>query len=127
MRAALRGEEPENKEIPWYPWDDAEEIAPADAAPPAPVLTPRENLEREQPTTRDSVIRDRSRRTTTASTSGEDDSQRVSVVSEEVQIHAPPTSTVTVSAPITTVASSAMTTATMVTPPGAFAGGTRAP
>ena len=33
-----------------------------------------------------------------------------------MQIHAPPTSTVTVSAPITTIASSAITTATMVTP-----------
>ena len=44
LRAVLRVEEPGNAEIPWYPWDDAEDAAPQDAAP---VVTPRERVERE--------------------------------------------------------------------------------
>ena len=110
----LRVEEPGNAEIPWYPWDDAEDAAPQDAAP---VVTPWELVEREQATARDSSVRGGTGRATTASSSGEDEPQRVNPVhSESALVHAPPTSTITVSAPITTVASTAMTTATMVTP-----------
>ena len=110
----LRVEEPGNAEIPWYPWDDAEDAAPQDAAP---VVMPRERVEREQATARDSSVRGGTGRATTASSSGEDEPQRANTVhSECALIHAPPTSTITVSAPITTIASTAMMAATMVTP-----------
>ena len=68
-------------------------------------------------TARNSSVRDRAGRATTTSSSGEDEPQRADIVhSESALIHAPPTSTITVSAPITTVASSTMTSATTVTP-----------
>ena len=74
-------------------------------------------MEREQATARDSGVRGGTGRATTVSSSGEDEPQRINPVhSESALVPAPPTSTITVSAPITTVASTAMTTATMVTP-----------
>ena len=110
----MRSAEPENTEIPWYPWDVAEDVAPQESDPE---VEAREQLEREQATVRDSSITEREGRAPTASTSGEDEPQGAGVLhSERVQIHAPPTSTVTVSVPITTVANTAMTTATMVIP-----------
>ena len=106
LRAVLKVEEPGNTEIPWYPWDDVEDVAPQDAAP---VVSPREQVEREQVTARDSSVRGRTGCATTASSSGEDEPQRADTVrSESALIHVPPTSTITVSAPIMT--------ATMVTP-----------
>ena len=114
LRAVLRVEELRNAEIPWYPWNDAEDATRQDAAP---VVTPRERVEREQATARDSSVRGRTGRATTASSSGEGEPQRANRVhSESALIHAPPTSTVTVSAPITTIANTAMTTAMMVIP-----------
>ena len=114
LRAWMRSAEPENTEIPWYPWDDAEDVAPQESDPE---VEAREQIERERAIARDSSRTERAGRATTASSSGEDEPQRVNPVhSESALVHAPPTSTITVSAPITTVASTAMTTATMVTP-----------
>ena len=77
LRAVLRIEEPGNAESPWYSWDDAENAAPQDAAP---VVTPRERVEREQATARDSSVRGGTGRATTASSSGEDEPQRANTV-----------------------------------------------
>ena len=114
LRAALRGKEPENTRIPWHPWDDAEDVAPQEADPE---VDAREQIERERATARDSSRTERVGRAATTSMSDDNEPQGNGIAhSERAQIHAPPTSTITVSAPITTVASSATTTATMVTP-----------
>ena len=67
-------------------------------------------------TARVSGAREGQRRTTTASSGSEGEQKQSNVVrSESVQIHALPTSTIITSAPITTVASGALTIVTMVT------------
>ena len=114
LRATLISSEPRNRDIPWYPWDDVQGDAPGYETSSK---TPRERVEVEQVTARVSGTGERPRRTTTASSSSEGERERNNVVrNESVQIHAPPTSTIITSAPITTVASGALTTATMVTP-----------
>ena len=113
LRAAMRGAGPGNVEVPWYPWNEAEDVVPEEAAP---VVAAREEIEREQATARSGGQEQGVQRAATA-TSGDDEPRRDDLVQiENVQIHAPPTSTVVVSVPITTTARSAMTTVTMVTP-----------
>ena len=84
LRAVLRVEEPGNAEIPWYPWDAAEDAAPHDAAP---VVTPRERVECEQATARDRSVRGGTDRATTASSSGEDEPQRVCISSRAANVY----------------------------------------
>ena len=87
--------------------------APGDATSPK---TPRERVEVEQVTARVSGGEGPRRTRMASSSTGGERKQSNVVRSEGIQIHAPSTSIIITSAPITMVASGALTTATMVTP-----------
>ena len=119
MRAVLREKEPENRDIPWYPWDDA---AVVDDGRESELGEdePRDEIEVEREAGRgDGALG--VRRGGTASPNGEEQRPNVMMLGgEDVVVHVPVVSATTslpiVMRPVTTVATSASSTATMVTP-----------
>ena len=117
LRAVLREKEPENRDIPWYPWDDAAVMAD-EREPELGEDEPRDEIEVEQEAGRgDGALG--VRREGTASPNGEEQRPNVMVLGgEDVVVHVPVVSATTslpiVMRPVTTVATSASSTATML-------------